>query len=171
MTFWQYLLATFVGVALGFVFSIILFYLTNRWSRNARKKSLEGNLVKEFVFNEKYLQDLIKKLDAALQDITVENRNAYHYFRYRSYQQLFTTTYLSQDFIYERLEPDDIYKLGLILDRMSSWGEQFINDLMRRWNNNAVSSQEALQFVRLDRDSMSSFIKDIQQIRGKIATK
>ncbi len=171
MTFWQYLLATFGGVGLGFVFSILLFYLTNRWGRNARKKTLERNLIKEFTFDERYLQELVRKFDAALQDITVEDRNAFHYFNYRSYQQLFTTIYLSQDFIYDKLTPNDVYKLRLILDRMTFPGEQFINNLMQKWNQNAVSSQDALKFVRLERDSMSSFIKDIQQIRGKIIGK
>ena len=171
MTFWQYLLATFGGVGLGFVFSIFLFYLTNRWGRNTRRRLLEKNVVKEFEFNEKYLEEVVKKLDEAIQDITIGDKNGSYYFNYRSYQRLFTNAYFMQDFLYEKLNPDDTYKLDLILNRMTSGGEQFMTGLMDKWKSSQIGQEGALRFTRLERDCMKSFIKDIGKMKHKIAGK
>ncbi|TKJ44694.1 hypothetical protein CEE35_07045 [Candidatus Aerophobetes bacterium Ae_b3b] len=171
MTFWEYVFATFGGVGLGFVFSIFLFYLTNRWGRNTRRKLLEKNVVKEFEFNEKYLEEVVKKLEEAIQDITVGDKTRFYYFNYRSYQRLFTNAYFMQNFLYEKLNPNDTYKLDLILNRMTIPGEQFMTSLMDKWNSSQIGQQEALKFARLERDSMKSFIKDIGKIKQKIVSK
>lgn len=171
MTFWEYVLATFGGVGLGFVFSIFLFYLTNRWGRNTRRKLLEKNVAKEFEFNEKYLGEVMKKLDEAIQDITIGDKTRFYYFNYRSYQRLFTNAYFMQDFLYEKLNPDDTYKLDLILTRMTNAGEQFIIGLMGKWKSSQIDQQEALKFARLECNSMKSFIKDIGKMRQKIVSK
>ena len=168
MSFYQNLVSIFLAVLLGFIFSIILFYLTNKWNRKAQKKSLEKNLIKEFEFNEKYLQGIVKKLSEAIEDITIENRSKYYYFSYKSYQRLFTIVYFKQEFVYEKLDPNDTYRLDLILNRMTLGGEQFMNDLMQKWKENRINQQQALGFTRLERNSIEQFIKDIGKIKQKI---
>jgi len=59
MNFSLNVLSTFIGVLLGFIFSIVLFYLQQRWTKNTQKKTLEKNLAKELEFNEHYLRKIL----------------------------------------------------------------------------------------------------------------
>ena len=171
MNFWQNVFSTFIGALLGFIFSIFLFYLTSRWSKNAQKKSTEKNLIKEFEFNEHYLQKVLADIKKAIEKITVNDKNVFYYFNYKSYQRLFVQSYFQQGFLYEKLDPDDINLLDTILSRMTQGGEYYINNSIQRWKEDHLNQQQILNILAFERDSIEKFIKDIRRIKQKIVTK
>lgn len=171
MNFWQNVFSTFIGALLGFILSIFLFYLTRRWSKNAQKKSLEKNLIKEFEFNEHYLQKILKDLNKAIEKITVNDKGVFYYIKYISYQRLFTQDYFRQGFLYEKLNPDDINLLDTILSRMTQIHEDYINVSIKKWKENDLSQKQILNILAFERDSIDKFIKDIGGIKQKILSK
>ena len=171
MNFWQNIISTFIGAFLGFVFSICLFYLTNKWSKKTQRKSLEKNLIKEFEFNEHYLQKILEDLKKAIEKITVNDKNVFYYFNYVSFQRLFTQTYFQQGFLYGKLDPDDINLLDTILSRMTQGGEYYINNSIQKWKEANLNQQQILSILSFERDSIEKFIKDINRIKQKILRK
>ena len=171
MNFYQNIFSTFIGVFSGFIFSIFLFYLTNRWSKKTQKKSLEKNLVKEFEFNEHYLQKILENLKKGIEKVTVNDKNVFYYFNYVSYQRLFTQSYFQQGFLYEKLDPDDINLLDTILSRMTYGGECYINNSIQNWKEDILNQQQILNILAFERDSLEKFIKDIYRIKQKIVKK
>ena len=171
MNFWQNIISTFIGAFLGFIFSICLFYLTNKWSKKSQRKSLEKNLIKEFEFNEHYLQKILEDLKKAIEKITVNDKNVFYYFNYVSFQRLFTQTYFQQGFLYGKLDPDDINLLDTILSRMTQGGEYYINNSIQKWKEANLNQQQILSILSFERDSIEKFIKDIDRIKKKILRK
>jgi len=168
MNFWQNVLSTFIGALFGFVFSIFLFYLTQRLSKNAQKKSLEKNLVKEFEFNEHYLRKILDDLKKTIEKITVNDKNVFYFFNYISYQRLFTQTYFQQGYLYDKLEPDDINLIDTILNRISLGGQAYINNSIQQWKDGYLNQPQILNIIGFERDSIEKYIKDIGQIKQKI---
>lgn len=171
MNFWQNVFSTFIGAILGFIFSICLFSLTSKWTKKDQKKSLEKNLIREFEFNEHYLQKILEDLKKTIEKITVNDKNVFYYFNYISYQRLFAQTYFQQGFLYDKLDPDDINLLDTILTRMSQGGEQYINNSIRMWKEDNLNQQQILNILAFERDSVEKFIKDIGRIKQKIIKK
>jgi len=170
MNFCQNVLSTFIGVILGFIFSIFLFYLTQRWTKKTQKKSLEKNLVKEFEFNEHYLRKILEDIKKTIEKITVNDKNVFYFFNYISYQRLFAQAYFQQGYLYEKLEPDDINLIDTILSRMSLGGQAYINNSIQQWKGGYLNQQQILNIVGFERDSIEKYIEDIGQIKQKIVS-
>lgn len=171
MNFCQNVLSTFIGVILGFIFSIVLFYLTQRWTKSTKKKSLEKNLVKEFEFNDRYLKKILDDLKKAIEKITVNDKNVFYYFNYVNYQRLFINSYFQEGYLYEKLEPDDINLIDTILSRMSLGGQYYVNNSIQMWKNGGINQQQILNIVGFERDSIEKYIKDIGGLKQKIVSK
>ena len=168
MNFWQNMFSTFIGALLGFVFSIFLFYLTNRWTKKREKESLEKNLVKEFEFNEHYLQKVLESLKKAIEKMTVNDKEVFYYFNYIGYQRLFIQTYFQQGFLYEKLDPEDINLLDTILNHMGTGIESYINNSMQRWKEDTIDQKDILRIMTFERDTIEKYIKEAHRMRQKI---
>jgi len=138
MSFCQNLLSTFIGALLGFIFSICLFYFTNKWAKKAIEK------------------------------ITVNDKDVFYYFNYIGYQRLFIQTYFQQGFLYEKLNPEDINLLDTILNHMGQGIEFYINNSMQRWKEGAMDQKDVLRIMTFERDNIEKYIKEIHRMKQKI---
>jgi len=170
MEYWTSLISTFIGALLGFIFSLCLFYLVNKWNRNLQRKSLQKNLIKEFEFNGHYLQSLLGNLNKAIEKINADDKKLYYYCYYKDFQRLFIHLYFQQGIHYEKLNPDDINLLITILNHMTQDVQYFVNSSIQSWKDTKISQQEILDILRFQRDTIEKFIKDIGQIKKKIST-
>jgi phosphate/sulfate permease len=168
MNFYQNVLSTFIGAILGFIFSIFLFYLTQKWSNRTEKKSLEKNLIKELEFNEHYLSKILQDIKKTIEQITVNDKQVYYYFNYMSYQRTFIQTYFQKGYLYEKLEPEDINLIDTILTRITWAGQEYINTSIQKWKAGSLDQAQILKIMSYERDSIEKFIKDIGVIKKKI---
>src|SRR3989338_9138279 len=171
MSFWQNLFSTLIGALLGFIFSICLFYFQNKWSKKAEKESLEKNLVKEFEFNEHYLQKVLDEIKKVIEKITVDDRAVYYFFNYLRYQRLLIQTYFQQGYLYEKLDPEDISVLDTVLTHMGQVNEYYLNNSIQRWKEGTIDQKEILGIMAFERDTVEKYIKDLHKIKQKIVTK
>ena len=139
MNFYQSVFSMFIGALLGFIFSLFLFYLKEKWSRNAEKKSLENNLIKEFEFNGNYLRKILGDMNKTIEKITVNDKNVFYYFNYMSYQRIFIQAYFQKGYLYEKLDPDDINLIDAILSRMTLRGQDYINNSIQMWKDDNLT--------------------------------
>ena len=171
MTFWENTLSTFIGAVLGFIFAIVLFYLTNIWSRKLHKKSFDKNLAKECEFNEYYLEKIVRELQKVIEKIGVNDKNVFHYFNYVSYKRLYTQGYFQQGFLYEKLGPEEINLLDTILTKMTQIGDQYINNSIQLWKEDRINQKQIFEIVSFERNTIEKFIGDIGRIKQKITGK
>ncbi len=167
MTFWQLAFPTFIGVFLAFIFSILLFHLTNKWTKDAAKKLLEKNLRCEFNFNKKYLEKTLEDLTKTIEKIGVEDK-VFYYPKYVNYQRLFTLSYFNQGFLYEKLSTEDLNLIATILEHMNQGTELFINKSIKDYNDGNINKQEILRIISFERDTIQKFIKSLDEIQKKI---
>ena len=168
MSFCQNLFSTFIGVLFGFIFSIFLFYLTGKWSKRAQKKSLEKNLIKEFEFNNHYLKRIFDDLNKVIEKIAVNDKNVFIFFNYISYQRLFITTYFQQGYLYEKLEPAEINLIDTILSRMSTGGQNYINNSIQTWKDGHLNQAQISSILGFERDSIKKHIYSLDSMKKKV---
>lgn len=96
MNFLSSLTSIFLGALLGFIFSICLFYLTNKLYVKLQRETVSKNLIKEFEFNELYLKKLLENLKNIIEKIGTNDRDTYYYCIYKDYQRQFMQSYFQQ---------------------------------------------------------------------------
>ena len=168
MTFWQSFFPTFSGALLGFIFSIVLFYITNKLNANKNKKTLESNLIKELEYNLAFLKRLISDLNKCIEIVSADDRNIFLFFDYKYYQRLFLLRYFQEGYLYEKFDADDISHLDIILNHMSVFGANYINDRIKWWINNEIIKKEINQALMFERDNLKKYEKQLEIVKTKI---
>lgn len=109
-------------------------------------------------------------MNKTIEKITINDKNVYYHFNYISYQRLFINTYFQQGYLYEKLDPDDINLIDTILSRMSLAGQTYINISIQMWKEDKYNQTQILNILAFERDSIEKYIKNIGDIKKKIAT-
>ena len=168
MTFWQSVFSVFIGTVFGFIFSIVLFYITNIWRSKKAKEALEKSLIKEFEYNISFFRQLIEKLNKSIEKISSDDTELHFFLNYVYYQRLFLQSYFQQGYLYDKLDPDDIILLDNILNHISVYGGDYINNNIQLWEEGQITKQKANQVLGYERDTMEKFLKNIQTTKEKI---
>jgi hypothetical protein len=171
MDFWPTLLSTFFGAFLAFIFSIILFYITTKFGASNQKSKLERNLLNELEYNEHYLKRVLGDLQKYIEKITVDDKQLYCVFNFSQYQRLFISQYFQQGLLYEKLSPDDINQIELILSHFTQNGESWLYGHVERWKKGELPQKEALSVFSYERDQLNLYLKFITAIKNKIQFK
>src|SRR3989304_9642800 len=102
---WQQVSSTFIGASLGFIFSIALFYLIERWRARWIHKGLCDNLQKEFDFNIVLITEMQEGVEEILRKITANNPRIYTtvFYKFRKLQRLFIFQAFDHGMVYKYL--------------------------------------------------------------------
>ena len=150
-------------------FLIVLFYITNIWRGKKAKEALEKSLIKEFEYNISFFRQLIEKLNKSIEKISSDDTELHFFLNYVYYQRLFLQSYFQQGYLYDKLDPDDIILLDNILNHISVYGGDYINNNIQLWEEGQITKQKANQVLGYERDTMEKFLKNIQTTKEKIS--
>ncbi len=169
MNFYENMFSTFIGALAGFVFSIILFYLTNKWKEKDKKKNLRKNLLKELDYDLIYLTDILSDINKVVEKIGINApEECFIFLKYSGYQSLFLNIYFREGFLYESISSDEIKKLDEILSQMSLNTETFVNNWIFEWKQGKLGQKEIHSNIIYQKEKIESYIKTINQLKAKI---
>lgn len=168
MDFWQTLLSTFFGALLAFIFSIILFYITQEVSSANKKSKLEKYLFYEFEYNQNYLKKVLEDLQKCIEKITVNDKQLFAVFNFAQYQRLFINQYFQHGHLYEKLSPDDIKQIDAMLNHFTPNGENWLLNSIDRWKKDELSPKDMLNIISFEREQVALYLKFVEGIKNKI---
>ena len=168
MTFDQQILATFIGSVLGFIFAIVLFYITEKIKQKKAMSETKKNLKREFGFNISLLTEWTTKLDKVLRQVTADDHDVFEYFRYSDFQRVFIHTAFQQGILYDSFSDDDFYTLNSILIHFFRETETYLALYISRWKNKDITKKEMLQLFEFEKDKVSKYLKVLKNLREKI---
>lgn len=179
-----------IGLLIGFVLSLIGFYIKDKISMIMRRKKLEKNLLKEFKFNEFFLTELLNNLKDMLSKIeiltTVKNnlksllslketltvKGEIITTAHENYRRFFLEQYFKQGIHFEKLDEKDICKLDRILLFMSYKHKIYIADKLEQWRKGKLEKgdKEIKKIIEEEIEMISEFIEDIKKIKQKLVS-
>lgn len=168
MTFGQQLLSTLIGTISGFLFSIALFYLTQKIKHWNEKNNILKSLKREFRYNLSLLNNLLNDINKTITKISADDKDVFFYFRYANFQRLFLQEAFRLGLLYDKLKDDDINNIDGILTHFSASYESYINQKIDEWKNDGINKKDMLKIFEFERDTLEKYIKQLEQIKAKV---
>lgn len=168
MTFEQQIISTFIGALAGFIFSIFLFYFTEKWKNSRINKDLSNNLQKEFDYNINFLDGYKDEFEKLIRKITANDRQIFTVFRFKKLQRLFILEAFNKGLLYKYLNSEDINELDAMLDYFNSSMDQVHYGYIENYINNKAPQQNSLQMFEFNRDQIIKYLKLSKILKEKL---
>lgn len=168
MTFVEQITATFIGAISAFVFSIALFYLTEKWKNSTVNKNLRENLQKEFEYNIAFLEEYKSDFEKLLRKITANDTQIYTIFKFYRLQRLFILEAFNRGLLYQYLTPEDINNVDSMLNYFSNVQDQLEWDRLGKFKEGTLNQQEALRSYEYDKEQIEKYINVQKTLKEKL---
>lgn len=169
MTFSDQLIATFSGALLAFIFSIGLFYLTEKWKNGKINKDLNNNIQKESDYNLTFLEKQKAEITEAINDITINNRELHFISRFYKLQRLFILEAFNKGLLYRYLTSEEIADLDNMLIYFSNITDKILMDKVEKFKVGIINQKETLENLNYDKRQIDKYEKVIKDIKGKLS--
>ncbi|MEK6690538.1 MAG: hypothetical protein AABY78_04435 [Nitrospirota bacterium] len=169
MTFQEQVIATLLGSLAGFLFAIVIFYITENIRTKRIKKNLTKNLKREFEYNISLLQEWIDEIDKILRKITANDTQVFSYLKYSYYQRLFAQESFHFGILYELYNNnEDISTLNAIFFHCDINEEQYINQIITKWKDTQIEQKKALSTFEFEKETPQKYKKQLTELLGKL---
>ena len=171
MTFKEQIIASCIGTFFGFIFAIVLFFITNFIQQLLVKISFRAYLKREFKYNISLLKEWIDEIDKVLRKITAEDKQVYSYLKYSFFQRYFMQESFKLGIMYKLFDNEDIFSLNKVLLHCDIGMEQYVNSLIDRWKKGEIKRQEALDAFEFQKEELKEYKKHLEKLLSVIKSK
>jgi len=168
MIFWEQIIATFIGALVAFIFSLFLFYLTEKWKNDRINKNLNKNLQKEFDFNVHFLEQFQADFEKMLRQITAKDTQIYTIFRFNKLQRLFILEAFEKGLLYQYLSADEINELDSMLNYFNNTSDQYSWGILNEYKVDVTTQQDALRKFEYDKDQIERYLNLQKTLKNKL---
>lgn len=167
----QQIVATFIGAFFAFLFSLVLFYLTE-WLRNKiANKNLIKNLQSELDYNISFLEKYREDFDMMLGRIAADNKQVFMIFRFYKLQRLFTLGAFNKGLLYQYLTVDEIAELDAMLTYFNTATDANTRNTLDKFMKGIITKQDAHRFFEYDKKQIGKYIKFLKSLKEKLRKK
>lgn len=168
MTFWEQTSSTLIGVIAGFIFSIVLFYLTERWKNSRINKDLSNNLQKEFDFNINFLENYKDDFDKLIRKITANDKQVFTIFRFDKLQRLFILEAFNKGLLYKYLTSEEINDLDSMLNYFLPAMNQVHYTYSEDYKTGKRTQVDSLGLFEFNRGYIEKYLKLTKNLKDKL---
>ena len=168
MTFWEQTLSTLIGVIAGFVFSIIVFYLTERWKNSRVNKNLSANLQKEFEFNINFIEKYRTEFEKLIRKVSANDKQPFIVFRFNRLQRLFILEAFSKGLLYKHLSADEINELDLMLSYFTIAMDQLHYNYLDEYKIGKCTQADSLAKFEFNKEEIDKYLKLTKTLKEKL---
>lgn len=165
MSFWTQVIPTLVGVVAGFIFSIALFYLTERWKSSAERKSTLRNVRAEINYNIGLLKRMREHVTAVLQDIATDTPRIYKEFEFERFQKVFINIAFAKGILYENLSSEDINRIDEMFMYFDTSNDVFANQILVGLSSNSSQKSYASSMFQQFNKKISEHLEFLEGLR------
>jgi hypothetical protein len=169
-SFWSRALATLLGTVAGFVFSIGLFYISERVKRSRDKKKILAGLKREAAFNIGLCDVWLKGLADIRLKVAAADLSVFNYFDYSRALRIFVLEALRAGLLYDLLSDAELVELDKGLLFLGQVSEQDINGRIARWKAGNMAPAELSQALGLHEYAIGEARKAMDRLRVKAAS-
>jgi len=170
MTFWQYVWATLLGTFAGFVFSIVLFYLTERLKRQRERSKILKGLRRELAFDLALLDSWLKGIEDARPQVAAGDRNIFLYLDYTRFLSIFIQQAVREGILYGILSDAELINLDKAMKSCNLVAEQGFSTKLDQWKNGQIDNKEMFKTLEFHKYLVTTSKKTLEGITKSTVT-
>ncbi|MFL6260880.1 MAG: hypothetical protein ACJ76Y_14320 [Thermoanaerobaculia bacterium] len=149
-SFWSRALATLIGTLAGFIFSIVLFYVSEHVKRSRDRTKIVTGLKREAAFNVSLCDLWLHSFaDIRLKMAAGDKQAVFNYIDYTRTLRIFVQEALRAGILYDLLSDTELVDLDKILRFLNNMSEQDINAKIHQWKTGEIEAPEMSQALSL----------------------
>lgn len=169
MTFWEYVFAIALGATLSFLFSIAIFYLSEKFRRNTSRRDIRRSFSSELAFNRDYLQKQLSALKETIERVSNDEREVFPVVRFTGLSTTAYGQYVASGYIWDDLQPEDVSDLNDMLWHLSPAGERILFDTVGNWKQGHADKTSTYNALALTRDQLQEHLALLERVRSALA--
>jgi hypothetical protein len=166
-SFWSRALATLVGTVAGFVFSIVLFYVSESIKRRRDRSKIVRGLHREATFNVGLCDVWLKGIGEVRLKMAAGDQNFFNYFDYSRALRIFVQEAVKAGVLYDLLEDSELVDLDKGLRFLGPQTEEGLNGLIAQWKAGSLAAAELSKALSLHEFCVGEARKAMDRLRTK----
>jgi putative component of toxin-antitoxin plasmid stabilization module len=163
-------LATLVGTVAGFLFSIVVFYVSEGVKRSRDRQKIIAGLNREAAFNIGLCESWLKSIGEIRLKVASGDRVVFDYFDYSRALRIFVGEALKAGVLYDLLNDSELVELDKALRFLGPPSEQDINGKVAQWKAATIAAPEFSQALNFQTYVVNEARKAMDPLRKKTAT-
>jgi len=168
-SFWSRALATLVGTVAGFVFSIVLFYVSEYVKRSRERTKVIAGLKREAAFNIGLCDAWLKGIGDIRLKVAGGDQAVFNYIDYTRALRIFVQEAVRGGILYDLLTDGELVELDKSLRFFGSVSEQDINGKIEQWKTGSISAADMSKALTFHEYVVTEARKAMEQLRSKAA--
>jgi len=168
-SFWSRALATLVGTVAGFVFSIVLFYVSEHVKRSRERTKVVAGLKREAAFNISLCGAWLKAFGDIRLKVAAGDQAVFNYIDYTRALRIFVHEAVGAGILYDLLSDDELVEFDKSLRFFMPFSEQDINSKIQQWKTGGISAADMSQALTFHEYVVTEARKAMERLRSKAA--
>jgi hypothetical protein len=167
-TFWERVIATLVGTVAGFLFSIALFYLTEKFKRERERTKVLKGLRRELTFNLRLLESWLRGIETARPQVAAGDQNIYLYLDYSRVLRIFVQQAASAGLLYDLLADEELVALDKALRTCDVPAEQDFMQKLQQWKDGTIDNAQMFRTLEFHKYMTEACRKAMESAAQKV---
>ncbi len=168
-SFWSRALATLLGTVAGFLFSIVVFYISEHVKRSRDRKKIIVGLKREAAFNIGLCDAWLKGVPDVRLKVAAGDQNFFNYFDYTRALRIFVQEAVRAGVLYDLLDDSELVDLDKSLLFLSPLSEGDMNGEIAQWKAGSFSAAELSKALSFHEYVVTESRKAMERLRIKAA--
>lgn len=168
MKFWNQVTATLIGTIAGFLFSLALFWVKERFKQNRLIKHLVINLKYELEYNLNLFKKYSKRVSECIEAINSDKKDTYLTLDYNFVASYFSIQFYREGLARRYLHYEDMKRWNDIVSNHSAGTEQHVMDVVESWRKSEIEKDKVFSALKHERDQLNYAIEMIEYLKTKI---
>jgi hypothetical protein len=165
---WNQIWSTLVGTIAGFVFSLALFYFTDRIKRRHDRMRILRGLQRELKFDLALFDSLSKGIEDARLKVAVGDKDIYLYLDYSRFLSIFIIQAVREGILYDLLTNEDLVGLDKAMRTCNAQPEKEFSDRLTLWKSGQIGNSEMFKTLEFHKFIVSTSKTALETIAAKI---
>jgi hypothetical protein len=148
---WELVIPTLVGTMAGFIFSIALFYCTEKIKQERDRRRILKNLMRELTFNLRLYDQWLKGIEQARPQVGAGDKNIFLYIDYTRIARTFIIQALPEGLLYDILADEDLLELDTALRLCNPNSVNDFSEALNQWKLGNIGNPEMFQKLEFHR--------------------
>lgn len=168
MAFWQNVLSTAIGATLGFVFSIALFYISQRVRENTWRRDVRKSFYRELEFNRDYVVAQLDALEKTIERVSNDEREVFPVVRFSGLRTVAYGQYVASGYIWDDLKPKDVSELDEMLWDLGPGAEQLVFETVDGWKRGDSDKTTTYNHLDWKRTQLRRHVELLDRVRDTV---
>ena len=168
LSFWEQAGATVIGVIVGFVFSLVLFWLKECSSDKRKKGHILENLKYEFKYNLNLYNKALEQVQNCINAVGADSRDTYLNLNYGLITTFFAQRFYQEGLLIKYLHWEDMNRWNALISTHSAGSDRYVMESLEKWRKLKITKEDVFTALNLEQKYLKNTIAMVHYLKAKI---